>query len=158
MSRKVPLDMCTWRKFRPRGYFFFFSCSPKLSMKFSLLINMKMPTRVGIFIFISREMFMLSYVKKKELAIVRNLRFISRKKFMLSRVEHETSFITSRPDQPAYLHSLTRMFTGCNFESHGNKDSDQTARCAGRFENSLGALVGRCFLTLRRQSPECSVL
>ena len=34
----------------------------KLSMKFSLLINMKMPTIVGIFIFISRESFMLSYV------------------------------------------------------------------------------------------------
>ena len=40
----------------------FFSCSTQLSMKFSLLINMKMPTIVGIFIFISRETFMLSYV------------------------------------------------------------------------------------------------
>ena len=30
-------------------------------MKFSLLINMKMPTVVGIFIFISWEIFMLSY-------------------------------------------------------------------------------------------------
>ena len=39
-----------------------FSCSTQLSMKFSLLINMKMPTIVGIFIFISREIFMLSYV------------------------------------------------------------------------------------------------
>ena len=38
-----------------------FSCSTQLSMKFSLLIKMKMPTNVGIFIFISREMFMLSY-------------------------------------------------------------------------------------------------
>ena len=38
-----------------------FSCSNQLSMKFSLLINMKMPTIVGIFIFISREIFMLSY-------------------------------------------------------------------------------------------------
>ena len=40
----------------------YFSCSSQLSMKFSLLINMKMPTIVGIFIFISREIFMLSYV------------------------------------------------------------------------------------------------
>ena len=40
----------------------FFSCSIQLSMKFSLLINMKTPTIVGIFIFISRENFMLSYV------------------------------------------------------------------------------------------------
>ena len=39
-----------------------FSCSTQLSMKFSLLINMKMLTIVGIFIFISREIFMLSYV------------------------------------------------------------------------------------------------
>ena len=40
----------------------FFSCSTRLSMKFSLLINMKMPTIVGIFIFISREIFMIRYV------------------------------------------------------------------------------------------------
>ena len=32
-----------------------FSCSTQLSMKFSLLINMKMPTKIGIFIFISRK-------------------------------------------------------------------------------------------------------
>ena len=37
----------------------FFSCSTQMSMKFSLLINMKMPTIVGIFIFISRAIFML---------------------------------------------------------------------------------------------------
>ena len=39
-----------------------FSCSAQVSMKFSLLINMKMPTIVGIFIFISWEIFLLSYV------------------------------------------------------------------------------------------------
>ena len=39
-----------------------FSCSTQLSMKISLPKNMKMPTIVGIFIFISREIFMLSYV------------------------------------------------------------------------------------------------
>ena len=42
-------------------------------MKLSLLINMKMPTIVGIFIFISRE------------------------KYVLRWVEHEKSFITSGP-------------------------------------------------------------
>ena len=47
---------------RPGGYKPFFSCSTQLSTKFSLLINMKMPTIVGIFIFISRENFMLSYI------------------------------------------------------------------------------------------------
>ena len=39
-----------------------FSCSTQLSMKFSLLINMKMPTIVGIFIFFRRENFMHSNV------------------------------------------------------------------------------------------------
>ena len=39
-------------------------------MNFSLLINMKMPTIVGIFIFISREIFMFS---KKEFANVQML-------------------------------------------------------------------------------------
>ena len=34
---------------------------------------MKMPTKVGIFIFLSREIFMLSYVNKKEFAIISNL-------------------------------------------------------------------------------------
>ena len=37
-----------------------FSCSTQLSMKFFLLINIKMPTVVGILIFISRKNFMLS--------------------------------------------------------------------------------------------------
>ena len=46
-------------------------------MKISLLINMKMPTIVGIFIFISGEIFMFSWV------------------------EREKCFITSGPDQPA---------------------------------------------------------
>ena len=43
-------------------------------MLFFLLINVKMPTIVGILI------------------------FMSRKNFILSRVEHEKSFITSGPD------------------------------------------------------------
>ena len=41
-----------------------FSCSTQLSMKFSLLINMKMPTIFGIFIFINRENFMLSCISQ----------------------------------------------------------------------------------------------
>ena len=39
-----------------------FSCSTQLSMKFSLVTNMKMLAIVGISIFINRENFMLSYV------------------------------------------------------------------------------------------------
>ena len=39
-----------------------FSCSTQMSIKYSLLQNMKMPTMVGIFIFISGEIFRLSYI------------------------------------------------------------------------------------------------
>ena len=45
----------------------FFSCSTQLSIKFLLLINMKMPTIVAIFIFISREIFMFSYVSQERI-------------------------------------------------------------------------------------------
>ena len=47
-------------------------------MGFSLRINMKMPTVVGIFIFISREIFTSALLSKKEFAIVSNFRFINR--------------------------------------------------------------------------------
>ena len=50
------------------------SCLTLLSMKISLLINMKMPTVIGIFKFISRDFYMLSWV------------------------EHAKSFITSWPE------------------------------------------------------------
>ena len=53
-----------------------FSCSDQLSMKFSLLINMKMPTIVK---------FSCSAMdSKKDFAIVSNLGFISKTNFMLS--------------------------------------------------------------------------
>ena len=39
------------------------SCKAELSMKFLLLINIKMPTIVAILIFISRRNFMLNWVK-----------------------------------------------------------------------------------------------
>ena len=48
--------------------------SGKLKMLFSLFINVKMPTTVGI------------------------LTFMSRNNFMLNLFEHETSFITSGPE------------------------------------------------------------
>ena len=85
-----------------------FSCSTQLSMKFSLLINMKMPTIVGIFIFISREIFMLSMLSKKEFSSVTNLRFISRPNFMLSWVVHEKSFITPGPVSEYSKTSMTQ--------------------------------------------------
>ena len=43
-----------------------FSCSTQLSMKFFLLINIKMPTVVGILIFINRKNFMLSFAVQEK--------------------------------------------------------------------------------------------
>ena len=66
-----------------------FLCSTQLSMTFSLLINMKMPTIVDISIFISRKCSCSAIFSKKEFAIVSNLRFMSKINFMLSWGEHE---------------------------------------------------------------------
>ena len=57
----------------PRGYKAFF-----------VLNSDEHETIVGIFILISRVIFMFSYFGNKEFAIVSNLRFISRSNFMLS--------------------------------------------------------------------------
>ena len=60
-----------------------FSCSTQLSMKFSLLMNVKMPTKVGIFMLV--EKFSCSgMLSKQEFAIFGNMRFIRRTNFMLS--------------------------------------------------------------------------
>ena len=77
-------------------------------MKFSLLINMKMPTIVGIFIFSSRENFMLSNFSQEKNCIVNSLRFISRTNFMLSSAEHEKSFITLGPVYSTLLYTGVR--------------------------------------------------
>ena len=98
---------------KPGGYnTFFFPCSTQLSMKFSVLINMKMPSITGIFIFISREIFMLRYVQqeKKSAVVCNNLRFISRTNFMLSWVEHDKSFITSGPGLRSDVQSGSKYF------------------------------------------------
>ena len=44
----------------------FFSRSTQLNMKFILLINVKMPTSVGILIFISKINFILSSIQQKK--------------------------------------------------------------------------------------------
>ena len=61
-------------------------------MKFSLLINMKMPTYL-----LAEKFSCLAMFSKKELGIISNLRFISMKNFMLSCIGYEKSFITSGP-------------------------------------------------------------
>ena len=66
-------------------------------MKFSLLINMKMPTKLA-FSYLLAEKFSCSAMFSKKFAVVSNLKFVSRTNFMLSRVSHEKSFVTSGPD------------------------------------------------------------
>ena len=74
-----------------------FSCSSQLSMKFFLLINIKMPTNVGILIFISRKSFMLSSDVQEEPLNCWYLIFIGVTNFILSWVEHEKRFHNLRP-------------------------------------------------------------
>ena len=72
-----------------------FSCSTQLSMKFYILINIKIAKVNGIFRFKSPKP--VIYPAHKMLTIVGILTFMSMINCMLSRVEHEKSFITSGP-------------------------------------------------------------
>ena len=53
-----------------------FSCSTQLSMKISLLINMKMPTKVGIFILIAENFLRSAIFSKDKFAIINNMGII----------------------------------------------------------------------------------
>ena len=121
-------------------------------MKFSLLINMKMRTIIGIFTFISREILCSAMFSKKEFAIVRNLRFISRINFILSWAEHEKSFIITGPgyrltpapkeysNQPAHPQrcflSAWRNFASLAIQNAPSEESDQIARICRLIWNS----------------------
>ena len=48
-------DPVAWDILWPQGYKTFFLCSTQLNMKFFLLINVKMPTLVGILTFVNRK-------------------------------------------------------------------------------------------------------
>ena len=72
----------------------------QLSMKFFLLINIKMPTIVGILIFISRNNFMLSSAVQEESVNCWYLFiffFFGRTNFILSWDEHEKKFYNLGP-------------------------------------------------------------
>ena len=124
-------QLCLADKYQITKHCNFFLAKHSWAWKF-LLIDMTMPTKVGIFIFISWEISCSVMFSKKVFGIVSNLRFISIKNFMFSRVEHVRSFITSGPDHlwtflygPCYakmclrgmcrqrrlMHSLIRAFT-----------------------------------------------
>ena len=66
-----------------------FPCSTQLSMKFFLLINVKMPTIVGILTFMGRKNGIISLSEPKKCRISRY--------FYTYEHEHEKSFITSGP-------------------------------------------------------------
>ena len=89
----MPLTKCLF--VRPPGpeVIKLFSCSTQLSMKFFLLINVKMPTNVGILTFMSRKnsmkFFLLINVKMP--TNVGILTFMSRKNSILSLSEPEKS-------------------------------------------------------------------
>ena len=55
----------------------FFSCKAELNMKFFLLINIKMPTFVGILIFISRKNFMLNWGEYEKSFIASGPRYLN---------------------------------------------------------------------------------
>ena len=79
---------------RPRGYKIV-SCSTKLSTKFILLINVKMPTIVGILTFISMIDTTSERLKARNFFICQYFNFYEQLKFRAQLSEHETSFITS---------------------------------------------------------------
>ena len=93
-GQRRPSSECAFAKsdLAPR-FIKLFSCSTQLSMKFSLLINMKMPTQLAFSYSLAEKFSCSDMFSKKEFGIVSNLRF-----FMLSWVEHEKSVITSGPE------------------------------------------------------------
>ena len=82
-----------------------FSYSTQLSIKFILLINIKMPTNVGILTCISMINTIYERLKAKKSLFVGILVSMSSWNFVLSWVEHEKSFITSGPG-PNYTYKL----------------------------------------------------
>ena len=74
----------------PEGKKIFFSCSTQLSMKFILLITLKLLTIVNSFLLniAEHENFSANKYENANFFI-----FISRENFMLSWVEHENFFI-----------------------------------------------------------------
>ena len=67
-------------------------------MNFFLLLNVKMPTIVGILTFMSGKNSILGLSEPKKDKYLDICTLMSIYNFMLSRVEHEKSFITSGPE------------------------------------------------------------
>ena len=84
MLNSVEHEILSAHDYRNIKKFSFFSGSDKWRWLFFLLINVKIPTVVGI------------------------LTFMSMKKFMLSSVEHEKTFITLGPDSTFNVMTLNQ--------------------------------------------------
>ena len=67
-------------------------------MKFYLLISIKIPRKSAILGSDKPRMLFFPLINVKVPTVVGIFTFMSRKNFILSRVEHEQSFITSGPD------------------------------------------------------------
>ena len=87
-----------------------FPCSTQLSTKFILLINVKMPTIVGILTFISMINTTSERLKVRYFFICRYFSFMSSWNFVLGWVEHEKSFITSGPGLRPVSYWLVRPY------------------------------------------------
>ena len=76
-----------------------FSCSTELSVKFQMLIKTIMLKNKDFSCFqtLTVDVVFIMLINVKMPTIVGILTFMSRINFMLSRVEHEKSFITSGP-------------------------------------------------------------
>ena len=75
----------------------FFSCSTQLSMKFYMLLSIKISRKSTFSGSYKTRMLFFPLINVKMPTIVGILTFMSRKNFMLSSVENEKSFITSGP-------------------------------------------------------------
>ena len=83
-------------------------------MKIQLLIKLKIPTKTFPALSLSDVVFIM-LINVKMPTIVGILTFMSRIKFMLSRVEHEKSFITSGPGKPRLARILKFPFHSDGF-------------------------------------------
>ena len=86
-----------------------FSCSTQLSMKFFLLINVKMPTIVGILTLMSGKNSILDLSEPKKAEFLDIFLFRCIYNFMLNWVEHENKIITSGPDCRVHWFILTSL-------------------------------------------------
>ena len=123
-----------------------FSCSTQLSMKFVLLINIKLLTIANSFLrnIAEHENFSANEYENAN-TIVGIFIFISREIFMLSWVKHEKRFITSGP---GFRTHLMNLFFRCWSEARNysyqfflSYQGDLTGLCLFRYAMLLGEFL-----------------